>query len=67
MKKKILNIKDSIEKNKSKLPVGFQYLKIIDINEEEEKTTRVHKTLINKSTRFYIQVSPPHKPLIRIL
>lgn len=67
MKKKILSIKDSIEKNKNKLPVGFQYLEIIDLSEEEENTTRVNKTLINKSTRFYIHVSPPNKPLIRIL
>jgi hypothetical protein len=67
MEKKILSIKDLIEKNKNKLPVGFQYLEIIDLNEEDEKTTRVNKTLINKSTRFYIQVSSPHKPIIRIL
>lgn len=66
MEKNIVSIKELIEKNKNKLPVGFQYLEIVDIT-EDEISTRVNKTLSNKSTRFYIQVSPPHKPIIRIL
>lgn len=67
MKDKFVDFKNIINDNKTKIPLGFQFLEIIDFNEEEKKTNRINKTLINNSTPFYIQVISPNKPLIRIL